>query len=412
MATGLRTLCKVGLSLGALLAVPLLNMKSASAAPDEDLQLISFPTSANGQSEHVIALASSSNIFSEWTHTSAGGWRYQPFVIEPCNNDVSPPSYPGTALTGFYLPTDGTDHIFFIGNDEHVHERFWADNSTGCFTDRDVTAQSGAPLPYLTVTNGTIALTGLTGIVDSINTMHVFFAAQGSSNITEMYYWSGRWWWGSPGGQAQVYVGGGIGTAISSLWDGSVEHIYYLGTDSQTHEDYYNGNWWSHALTGTQGAVNPKQAWGQFSIASSIDNGQQLIWGAGLGGTSAMIGLEYSAGYWGSYSIPAPKLVGSSNTIASFNGTVFYVGSDQQIYDPNESQSSLQSQAGGALVGIATDGVSLTPLTGFTDSAGYQRVLYAGTDEDLHEYYSNGGNWVADDVTAITGHDYGGYQLR
>lgn len=70
-----------------------------------------------------------------------------PNVPEPVNSWVKA----ATAVqelskpAAFYVPSDGTEHVVYVGADSHLHELIWA--GTGIVTHNDLTQLAGAPLP-------------------------------------------------------------------------------------------------------------------------------------------------------------------------------------------------------------------------------------------------------------------------
>ena len=90
------------------------------------------------------------------------------------------PPTPTTALTGFRL-SNNSQHVFFIGTDNHVHE---LDIAGAGWDDHDLTTLAGAVAPTPT--------TALTGYPLSNNSKHVFFI--GTDNHVHELFIAGAGW--------------------------------------------------------------------------------------------------------------------------------------------------------------------------------------------------------------------------
>ncbi len=236
----------------------------------------------------------------------------------------------------------------------------------------------------------------LTGIVDSSNEMHLYYASA-NRGVTEVYFVNGRWWQGFPSGNANATGG----TGMTSLWDGSLEHIYYTGTDGTLWEDYLPGcsGWCNHALTGSA-STSPS------GFLSATYPGVQAVWGAQPSGGMRLM-ARYPSGWVGSTlsSSQTPALSTSSPSI-SIQGNPFYIGSDQNIYQPDQNTTPIQQTSGGPQSELTAVSAStgwtgpLGPLTGGKDATGNWHLFYIGTDGHVHEYYGNGSaTWSTNDLT-------------
>ena len=63
--------------------------------------------------------------------------------------------------------------------------------------------------------------------------------------MRELYY-NGAWW----GNDLTAATNGPpVNNGITSLFDGSLEHVFYVSSlDFHVHELYYNGKWWDNDL--------------------------------------------------------------------------------------------------------------------------------------------------------------------
>ena len=87
---------------------------------------------------------------------------------------------PTSALTSHTLG-DNSQHVFFIGTDNHVHELFI---NGGSWKDNDLTNLAGAVLP--------IPASDLTGYRLSDNSQHVFFIGT-DDHVHELFIAGAGW---------------------------------------------------------------------------------------------------------------------------------------------------------------------------------------------------------------------------
>jgi hypothetical protein len=150
-----------------------------------------------------------------------------------------------SALVGFRLG-DNSKHVFFIGTDNHVHELFTA--SAG-WADNDLTTLAGAVAP----TPGS----ALTGYPLSDNSQHVFFI--GTDNQVHELFIAGAGWADNNLTTLAGAVAPTPGSALVGypLSDNS-QHVFFIGTDSHVHELFIAGAGWADSdLTTLAGAVPP-----------------------------------------------------------------------------------------------------------------------------------------------------------
>ncbi|WP_197514769.1 choice-of-anchor D domain-containing protein [Mycobacterium sp. 852013-50091_SCH5140682] len=130
-------------------------------------------------SQHVFFIGTDSHVHELFIGSGAGAsW---------ADNDLTAMagaviSTPGTALTGFPLG-NGSQHVFFIGADSHVHELDI--DSGGSWADHDLTTLAGAVPP--------IPATGLTGYPLGNDSKHVFFIGAGH-HVHELFFTAGPGW--------------------------------------------------------------------------------------------------------------------------------------------------------------------------------------------------------------------------
>jgi hypothetical protein len=148
------------------------------------------------------------------------------------------PPTPTSALTSYPL-SDDSQHVFFIGTDNHVHELFI---DGGSWTDNDLTAQAGAVPPTPT--------TALTGYPLSNDSQHVFFIGT-DSHVHELDIAGAGW-----NDNDLTTLAGAVAPTPSSALTGyrlsdNSKHVFFIGTDDHVHELYFTGGagWVDNDLT-------------------------------------------------------------------------------------------------------------------------------------------------------------------
>jgi hypothetical protein len=264
----------------------------------------------------------------------------------------------GSSLTG-YWGSDNSQHVNFIGLDGHVHELYilpgagWVDND---LTEL-ATAQSPAVQPAVQ--------SGLSGYWQSDDSVHVFYFGAGTDNhVYQLRIFPGGpgWVWENLTSLADGIVPE-VSRALNGYWgtDNS-QHVNYIGSGNHVHELYRASgasptDWTDNDLTALAGAVPPHS-------------------------NTALVS------YWGSDS----------------SQHVFFIGTDDHVHELSIAPGSngwadndLTALTAGAL---STPNVN-TALAGLWDEGG-QRVLYIGTDGDIHELFTNAAaGWTDHNLTKV-----------
>jgi hypothetical protein len=139
--------------------------------------------------------------------------------------------------TGF-----GSQHIFYLAADQHVHHLQWA---SGAWSSNDVTGLAGAP----NAVSGT-ALAGFTFVPPGgVNGWHVFYFTS-DGHVHELNFNGASFLTSdltsAAGGPAAV--SGSALTAITFLPPGGTpgQHIFYVSSDQHVHElDWTGGTWFA-----------------------------------------------------------------------------------------------------------------------------------------------------------------------
>ena len=155
------------------------------------------------------------------------------------------PPTPTSALTSYRL-SDDSQHVFFIGTDNHVHELFI---DGGSWADNDLTALAGAVPPTPT--------SALTGYPLSDDSQHVFFIGT-DNHVHELFIAGGSW-----ADNDLTALAGAVPPTPTSALTGyplsdDSQHVFFIGTDNHVHElDIAGAGWADNDLTTLAGAVPP-----------------------------------------------------------------------------------------------------------------------------------------------------------
>jgi hypothetical protein len=158
------------------------------------------------------------------------------------------------ALNG-YSGSDNSQHVNYIGSGNHIHELYRASGASPTeWTDNDLTALAGAVQPH--------ANTALASYWGSDSSQHVFFIGT-DDHVHELYIKPGASGWVdndlsalTAGAQSTPNVN----TALAAFWDDAAgQHVIYIGNDGHIHEIYtYPGaGWTDHDLTYVLHAAGP-----------------------------------------------------------------------------------------------------------------------------------------------------------
>jgi hypothetical protein len=158
------------------------------------------------------------------------------------------------ALSG-YWGSDNSQHVFFIGTDDHVHELYTAPG-TNSRVDNDLTALTGA----LATPN---VNTALAGFWDTDSSQHLLFIGT-DGHIHELFIVPGIPGWAdhdltNVGHAIAPNIGAALDVYTGS--DGS-RHINFFGVDGHVHELYDHpgaagAGWVDNDLTKMANAVDP-----------------------------------------------------------------------------------------------------------------------------------------------------------
>jgi protein involved in polysaccharide export with SLBB domain len=210
------------------------------------------PTSAlaghslGDDSKHVFFIGTDNHVHELFI---AGGGRWDDNDLTTLAGVGAKPPTPASALTSYRLGDD-SQHVFFIGTDNHVHELFIAGAG---WHDNDLTALAGAVAPA-----AASALTGYRLVGD--DSLHVFFIGT-DNHVHELFFAGGSWAANNLTALASAVPPTPTSALTGYRLGDDSQHVFFIGTDSHVHElDIAGAGWHDHDLTTLAGAVAPTPA--------------------------------------------------------------------------------------------------------------------------------------------------------
>lgn len=157
----------------------------------------------------------------------------------------------GSPLAGYAFENEGTQHVFYIAQDNTIRELYFSHGWHG----NNLSQITGAPAP--------IANSPLVAYVQEFdNTQHVIYIAD-NGDIQEIYWSNHHWFSGQP--DLTRTTGTPRPAANSALAGYSAEyeqteHIIYVGTDGHIHELWNKDGWFTTDLTDSANAPAPRNS--------------------------------------------------------------------------------------------------------------------------------------------------------
>ncbi len=217
---------------------------SPSGGWAEDTRLANAPVATfasaltghmNAQSEEVFYIGTNQHIYERWRWSrNFDGWHSTD--LTPLGSVVAV----GSPLVGFYDPHAGSDTVFYLGSDRHVHE---LRNASAGWTGVDVTVASHATL---LAEAGSALAAHLNTIVGS---EEVFFV-NSDQTMGEAWSWStttpswnsANLFHGAAGSPPVANAGSPLATDIDSVSSAKTDELYYIGTDGNVYELSWSPN--------------------------------------------------------------------------------------------------------------------------------------------------------------------------
>jgi hypothetical protein len=188
-----------------------------------------------------------------------------PAVVNVSGTAWPPLPIAGSPIEGYRLSND-SQHVNYIGTDKHVHELYVT--AGAAWVDNDLTEEAGAVPPKAT--------SALDGYRLSDDSQHVFFIGT-DNHVYELYITAGAGWIYNDLTALARAVPPNPTSALDGyrLSDDS-KHVFFIGTDGHVHELQIarGGRWVDNDLTTMAGAVPPKatSALDGFSLSDDSEH--------------------------------------------------------------------------------------------------------------------------------------------
>jgi hypothetical protein len=111
------------------------NLTSAAGAPKSGANPTGYVFAAQG-TQHVNYVGTDSHVYELWWDSN--GWHYNDLTTAT----GAPLAQTNRIAAGYVFPAQGTQHVNYIGTDNHIHELWWDHNG---WHHNDLTTASGAP---------------------------------------------------------------------------------------------------------------------------------------------------------------------------------------------------------------------------------------------------------------------------
>src|ERR1700753_3326625 len=315
----------------------------------------------------------------------------------------------GSSLTG-YWGSDNSQHVNFIGTDDHVHELYIAPGAD--WVDNDLTELAIAQSPAVQ--------SGLSGYWQSDASVHVFYNGAGTDNhVYQLRIFPGGpgWVWEDLTSLADGIVPE-VSRALNAYWgtDNS-QHVNYIGSGDHIHELYRASgasptDWTDNDLTALAGAVPPHSNTALVSYWGS-DSSQHVVF---IGTDDHVHELYIAPGAHGWVDNDLTALTGAltpnvNTALAGFWDTdssqhLLYIATDGHIHE----LFIVPGIPGWADHDLTTVGHAIAPNIGaaldvYSGSDGSRHINFFGVDEHVHELYNHpgaaGAGWVDNDLTKM-----------
>ena len=221
------------------------------------------------------------------------------FSDDPTALSSAPVAASGSALTTFIDFSNGSNfiHVFYLGTNQNVYELY----KTAAWHSDDPTSLARAPVA--------VSGSALTSFIDNSNNgsvMHIFYLGT-NENVYEMY-WTGAWHSDDPTSLAGAPVAVSGSKLTSFLGGGSGMHVIYLGTNEHVYELHWSSGTIWNSFDATAAAGIPAAVSG-----SAVTSFHDLLGGvrACFLGTNSHV---YELYWYGSTMLSGTDLTSASGT--------------------------------------------------------------------------------------------------
>jgi hypothetical protein len=326
-------------------------------------------------------------------------------AVVPVSGTAWPPlPIAGSPIEGYRLSND-SQHVNYIGTDKHVHELYIT--AGAAWVDNDLTEEAGAVPPITTP-----ATSALEGYRLGDDSQHVFFIGT-DNHVYELYITAGAGWIYNDLTALARAVPPNPTTALDGfrLGDDS-KHVIFIGTDGHVHELQIarGGRWADNDLTtlAGPGAVlpNPTTALDGFRLGDDsehvnfigIDGHVHELTHTGAGWVDHNLTTLAGAGAV----LPTAGSALDGFRLSDDSEHVFFIGTDSHVHELTHTGAGWADNDLTTLAS-AVPPIPTTALDGYRLSNDSKHVNFIGTDNHVHElYFTTAAGWVDNDLTALT----------
>jgi hypothetical protein len=320
-----------------------------------------------------------------------------PAVVNVSGTAWPPLPIVGSPIEGYRLSND-SQHVNYIGTDKHVHELYIT--AGAAWVDNDLTEKAGAVPPKAT--------SALDGYRLSDDSQHVFFIGT-DNHVYELYITAGAGWIYNDLTALARAVPPNPTSALDGfrLSDDS-KHVFFIGTDNHVHELQIarGGRWVDNDLTTLAGAVPPNanSALDGFRLS---DDSEHVNF---IGTDSHVHELTHTGAGWvdndlttlAGAVLPTPASALDGFRLSDDSEHVFFIGTDSHVHELTHTGAGWVDNNLTTLAS-AVPPIPTTALDGYRLSNDSKHVNFIGTDNHVHElYFTAAAGWVDNDLTALT----------
>jgi len=231
----------------------------------------------------------------------------------------------GSSLTSYFVPVDGSSHIYYIDPNQHIEHVWWAGQG---WANQDTTAASSA----VTVAAAGSALTSYFAPVDGSS--HIYYIDP--NQHIEHVWWAGQGWLNedttAAAGSTTAAAPGSALTSYFAAPDSS-SHVYFSDTAGNSNELLYVGAWYDLNLASL------------YSISGQVTAGSGPIPGVTMtlsGATAGAATTDSNGNY--AFAVPAGGSYTVTPSDASWDG---FSPALQTFSNVNSNQTANFSAASG-----------------------------------------------------------------
>ena len=306
-------------------------------------------------------------------------------------------------LTSYFVSDDQSHHLYYVGANQHVGQLFF-DGQT--WSNQDLSGASGTSV----VAASGSALTSY--FVDSNETSHLFYIGV-DQHIYQLFF-DGRGWTNqdlTAASGLNVLAATGSGLTSYFVAADSSSHVYYVGTDQHVHQLFFDGQGWTNQdLTAASGAI-ALAANGSALTSFFVENGftSHVFY---IDANQHVQQLFFNGVQWFDQDVtalangvPAASGTGITSYFVDVSETshVYYIGQNQHVYQlfftgQEWVTQDLTAISNGALAATGDGDTSY-----FVAADVSSHVYYVGENQHVYQLFFDGQGWTNQDVTAASG---------